>query len=425
MLTEGWDANTVTHVLGCRAFGTQLLCEQVIGRALRRVSYEPDENQMFRAEYAEVLGVPFSFMPANSAKDFTPPKDRTRIFADPKRAAPEIKFPRLDGYRVEFPKGRLKADFRPESRMELSLAWPNIPEDTVTDPLVGLSNILSLDELNEIREQTIAFMLAKRTLEKWAYLAGETEGEPITLFPQFLAVAKQWLRECLVLKDDRKCGFLALTEFRDEAVNRMVRACAPSLETAGREKIRPILATDPMGSSRFVDFFTTRKTLLKTDPAFTQINYVLWESTWEAAFAERIEKSSRVRGYVKNNGLGFEVPYSFMGDERHYRPDFIVQLGDGHADPLNVITEIKGFRGLDAEAKRDTLVRLWLPTVNSDGRWGRWAAAEIVASTDMIDSFDGQVWDAKDKGDEVLRQIEAKLATATHGTDDDAEDAAA
>jgi type III restriction enzyme len=109
MLTEGWDANTVTHVLGCRAFGTQLLCEQVVGRALRRTNYDPDDQGMLAPQYAEVLGVPFSFMPANSAKDFKPPRTRYRVFADRTRPAPEIRFPRLEGYRVEFPKGQGQA----------------------------------------------------------------------------------------------------------------------------------------------------------------------------------------------------------------------------------------------------------------------------------------------------------------------------
>jgi len=136
MLTEGWDANTVTHILGCRAFGTQLLCEQVVGRALRRVSYEPDENDRFRPEYADVLGVPFTFMPANSAKDFSPPKPRTRVYADETRPAPEVRFPRVEGYRVIFPAGRLAATFTQDSHFRLSADVP-IPKETEVDPLVG------------------------------------------------------------------------------------------------------------------------------------------------------------------------------------------------------------------------------------------------------------------------------------------------
>jgi type III restriction enzyme len=421
MLTEGWDANTVTHVLGCRAFGTQLLCEQVVGRALRRVSYDADDEGMFRPEYAEVLGVPFSFMPANSEKDFKPPKDRYRVFAERTRPACEIKFPRLEGYRVEFPKGRLTAEFRAESHLTLSALWPEIPDKTETDPLVGKSNVLDLGELKDIREQTVAFMLAKRTLERWARISGEQDVEPVTLFPQFLRVAKQWIAQCLHLKDGRTVGFLSLTALRDEAVNRMITACADTLSTAGTEKIRPIVAVDATGSSRFVDFHTTRTSLLKTDPTKSQVNYVLWDSTWEAAFAERIERLPSVRGYVKNNGLGFEVPYTFMGDEHGYRPDFIVALDDGRSDPLHVVVEIKGFRGPDAEAKRDTLSRLWVPAVNNDGRWGRWAAVEIIQPTDMMDSLRLQlqtgvdqalIWTDLEAADKLLVEIASQLNDA-------------
>lgn len=409
MLTEGWDANTVTHVLGCRAFGTQLLCEQVVGRALRRVSYDADDHGMFRPEYAEVLGVPFSFMPANSEKDFKPPKDRYRVYAQHQKTAPEIKFPRLEGYRVEFPKGRLTARFTPESHLELSAQWPVIPRVTDTDPLVGRSNVLDLGDLDQIRDQTIAFMLAKRTLERWSRLSGQTDAEPVTLFPQFLGLAKQWLRECLHLKDGRTVGYLSLTALRDEAVQRMVNACADTLETAGQEKIRPVVAADHSGSSRFVDFHTTRTTLMQTDPSKCQVNYVLWESTWEAAFAERIEKLDRVKGYVKNNGLGFEVPYTFMGDEHAYRPDFVVKVDDGRADPLNVLVEIKGYRGPDSEAKRDALSRLWLPAVNNDGRWGRWQVIEITEPTDITIQFNDGIWAEATQGEAALQMIADRI----------------
>jgi type III restriction enzyme len=412
MLTEGWDANTVTHVLGCRAFGTQLLCEQVIGRALRRVSYDADDQGMFRPEYAEVLGVPSSFMPANSEKDFKPPKDRYRVYAEYKHTAPEIKFPRLEGYRVEFPTERLQARFTQESHLELSAQWPEIPKVTDTDPLVGRSNVLKLGELDDIRVQTVAFMLAKRTLERWSRLSGQTDVEPVTLFPQFLRVAKEWLSTCLHLKDGRTVGYLSLTSLRDEAVDRMVRACADTLETAGQEKIRPVVAPDPFGSSRFVDFFTTRNSLMVTDPTKSQVNHVLWDSTWEAAFAERIEKLDRVRGYVKNNGLGFEIPYTFMGDERAYRPDFIVLVEDGHPDPLHIVVEIKGFRGPDAQAKIDALNRLWLPAVNNDGRWGRWQAIEIAEPTDMTIQFSEKVWTDAQQGEAALALIAEGLDAA-------------
>ena len=389
MLTEGWDANTVTHILGCRAFGTRLLCEQVVGRALRRVSYEPDDEGMFRPEYAEVLGVPFDFMPANSSKDFKPPKPRTRVFADEERPAPEIRFPRVLGYRVQFPKGRLRATFVDDSRMRLGADTP-IPRETEIDPLVGAGNRLDLGELDAIRPQTVAYMLAKRALERWALMAENMSSEPLFLFPQFLTVARRWLDECLHLADGRTAGWLSLAGYRDEAVDRIVRACAKALDRAGKEEILPVMQPfEPEGSSRFVDLHTAKSTLLATDPAKCQVNYVVYDSDWEAAFAERLERIPQVLGYVKNHGLGFEVPYLFMGAERSYRPDFIVHWDDGRPDPLQLVVEIKGRREAEDEAKADTLRSYWIDAVNNDVRFGRWGPpVEIVRPYDMADAFE-------------------------------------
>lgn len=392
MLTEGWDANTVTHILGCRAFGTRLLCEQVVGRALRRVSYEPDDEGMFRPEYAEVLGVPFDFMPANSAKDFAPPKPRTRIFADEERPAPEIRFPRVLGYRVQFPKGRLNATFGDGSTMRLG-ADISIPRETEIDPLVGVGNLLDLGELDAIRPQTIAYMLAKRALERWALMAENMGNEPLFLFPQFLAIARRWLSECLHLADGRTVGYLSLAGFRDEAVERIVRSCAKALDRAGKEEILPVLAPfDQEGSSRHVDMFTAKTSLLETNPAKCQVNYVVHDKDWECAFAERLERIPQVLGYVKNHGLNFEVPYVFMGQERSYRPDFIVHWDDGRPDPLQLVVEIKGRRDAEDEAKIDTLRSYWIEAVNNDGRFGRWGPAiEITQPYDMDKAFEDMV----------------------------------
>jgi type III restriction enzyme len=144
MLSEGWDANTVSHILGVRAFGTQLLCEQVVGRGLRRVSYVPNDHGMFEPQYAEVYGVPFSFIPCSgSAKDPKPGPMPTRVRALPDRIALEIVFPRLVGYRYDFPGEKLTAEFDDDSKMALSTA--DIPTRTENVPIVGESSIHTLD----------------------------------------------------------------------------------------------------------------------------------------------------------------------------------------------------------------------------------------------------------------------------------------
>src|ERR1700722_15994077 len=121
MLTEGWDANTVTHVLGIRAFGTQLLCEQVIGRALRRQSYDLNDEGLFNVEYADIFGVPFDFAAKPTIAPPQPPRETVQVKAiSPDRDALEIRFPRVEGYRIELPEERLEAIFNPDSTFELS-----------------------------------------------------------------------------------------------------------------------------------------------------------------------------------------------------------------------------------------------------------------------------------------------------------------
>ncbi len=169
MLTEGWDANTVTHVLGVRAFGTQLLCEQVVGRALRRMSYAANENGHFDPEYAEVYGVPFSFIPCSGAtKEPKPGLLPTRVRALEGRSAREITFPRLLGYRYDVAGERLTATFTDESRLALSTA--DIPTKTVNAPIVGETSIHTLDDLKRHRPNEVGFLLAKLTLELLAKL---------------------------------------------------------------------------------------------------------------------------------------------------------------------------------------------------------------------------------------------------------------
>ena len=157
MLTEGWDANTVTHVLGIRAFGTQLLCEQVIGRALRRQSYElNEEGELFNVEYADVFGIPFDFTAKPVIAPPQPPRETVQVKAvRPERDALEIRFPRVEGYRVELPEERLTADFNDDSILELSpdLVGPSI---TRNSGIIGEGVDLSLEHLGDMRPSTLA-----------------------------------------------------------------------------------------------------------------------------------------------------------------------------------------------------------------------------------------------------------------------------
>ncbi len=335
MLTEGWDANTVTHILGVRAFGTQLLCEQVVGRGLRRMSYVPNGAGRFEPEYAEVYGVPFSFIPCSgSAKDPKPGPTPTRVRALEDRLACEISFPRVVGYRYDVPSERLEARFTDESRLVLSTQ--DIPTRTENAPIVGESTIHTLDDLKKRREQEVVFLLAKLTLEKYFRQDGEARVErpkahrfdpevKSWLFPQVLGITRRWLRDCVELKDNTFIQLLLLHERAHDAADRIYRAIAES--DSGTRTLRPILRPyDTVGSTRYVDFDTTRPTY-KTRHDKCHVSHVVADTgSWEQKTAQALEDMIEVVAYVKNDHLGFTIPYTLNGEERSYYPDFIARI---------------------------------------------------------------------------------------------------
>lgn len=393
MLTEGWDANTVTHILGVRAFGTQLLCEQVVGRGLRRMAYTTDfqhlemngksvEFEAFPVEYAEVYGVPFSFIPcAGSTIEPKPGPEITHVRALDDRISREITFPRLLGYRYELPGEKLSAHFTDESKLVLSTL--DIPTKTENAPIVGESTILTLDDLKSRRIQEVAFLLAKLTFEKY-FRDDEGNAKP-WLFPQILGITKRWLDECVILKDNVFSQLLLLIEFAHNAADRIYRAIVAA--ESGDKTLKPILYPyDPTGSTRNVDFDTTRLTY-KTDPDRCHISHVVADTgSWEQKMAQALEDMKEVFTYTKNHNLGFSIPYTINGQEKNYVPDFLIRLDDGKGkdDLLNLIIEVTGEKKKDKEAKVATARLLWVPAINNHGGFGRWAFLEI-----------NDPWDAK------------------------------
>jgi type III restriction enzyme len=390
MLTEGWDVNTVTHVLGVRAFSTQLLCEQVIGRALRRVSYVTDEQDRLSPEYAEVYGVPFSFLPCSgSAKNPKPGLIPTRVRALAERIASEIAFPRLIGYRYVMPHQRLTASFGAAAKMVLSTV--DIPTKTENAPIVGELSIHTLDDLKNKRLQEVAFLLAKLTLEKYFRSDGLPQPNDLQhlqqhkwdnevqawLFPQLLAITKAWLAECVVYQDNAFPQMLLLLELAYNASDRIYQAIVQSC--AGDKTLMPILRPfDTLGSTRHVDFDTTRP-VFATHAQKCHVNYVVADTeSWEQKMAQALEDMPEVVSYVKNQSLGFAIPYTWEGEEHNYLPDFIVYIEDNHDDLLRLIVEVTGARKKDKEVKVATAQNLWLPAVNHHGAFGRWDFLEIT-----------------------------------------------
>ncbi|MGQ0522600.1 MAG: BPTD_3080 family restriction endonuclease, partial [Betaproteobacteria bacterium] len=377
MLTEGWDANTVTHVLGVRAFGTQLLCEQVIGRALRRQSYDLNEEDLFNVEYADVLGIPFDFTAKPVVAPPQPPRETVQVKAvRPDRDALEIRFPRVEGYRVELPGERLSAAFNDDSVLELTpdLVGPSITKNA---GIIGESVDLSLEHLGDMRPSTLLFHLTHRLLySKWR---DPGEAPKLHLFGQLKRITKQWLDGYLVCKGGTYPALLMYRELADMACSRITTAITN--EFKGGRPIKAVLdAYNPVGSSAHVRFNTSRTSRWETDSRRCHVNWVVLDSGWEGEFCRVAEAHPRVRAYVKNQNLGLEVPYRYGSETRKYLPDFIVLVDDGHGenDLLHLIVEIKGYRREDAKEKKLTMDSYWVPGVNHLGAHGRWAFAEFT-----------------------------------------------
>lgn len=377
MLTEGWDASAVTHILGVRAFGTELLCEQVVGRGLRRVSYDPDAEGKFSPEYCNVFGIPFTFSQTKpDAGPAQPPRATRRVHALRARAeadpALEMRFPRLAGYRLRLPSDRLSWTWTSDSRFTLS---PDItPVRVEIEHILGGGETITLDNFMDQREGTVAFHIAGHALR--TRFRDEDGALKPFLFPQLLRAARDWLRECLTCTGGTRPGLFLWAGLADEAAIRIHNACAAS--HAGAPVVLPVFAPYEIeGSSAHVDMLTARELLWETDPARCHVNLVVADSEWERTFCETLEAMPEMRAYVKNHGLGFEVPYAHPAGERRYRPDFIVKLDDGGDGPLNLVVEVKGYRRGDDALKQGAMRSQWIPAVNNDGRFGRWAFAEV------------------------------------------------
>jgi len=390
MLTEGWDANTVTHVLGVRAFGTQLLCEQVIGRALRRQSYDLNEEGLFNVEYADVLGVPFDFTAKPVVAPPQPPRETIQVRAvTPDRDECEIRFPRVEGYRVELPEECLSAEFNEDSTLELTpdLVGPSI---TRNEGIIGEGVDLTLVHTGDLRQSTLLFHLTHRLLyTKWRDPGEEPK---LYLFGQLKRITRQWLNSHLVCKGSTYPAQLMYLSLADMACERITAAI-----TRRHADERPIKALldpyNPTGSTIHVNFNTSKKTRWETDARRCHVNWIICDSDWEAEFCRVAERHPRVRAYVKNHNLGLDVPYRFGSEARKYRPDFIVLVDDGSGseDLLHLVVEIKGYRREDAKDKKAAMDTYWVPGVNHLGTYGRWAFAEFRDVYEIETGFEAKV----------------------------------
>ena len=261
MLSEGWDAKRVTHILGVRAFTTQLLCEQVVGRGLRRSSHDVEKTtidvngkqvvlETFPPEYAEVYGVPFSFIPATGSGKAIRPRPVTEVEAIPERkAACEITFPIVAGYRHQLPPNKLDATFTEESRYELSTA--EIPSRIEIEAITGGTKEVELPYLTKFRNQETEYYLANMVTDK--HLRDDDNEAKWWLFPQVLRITRRWMKECVTYKDNMYPQYFQIGEIARKAAFRIYQGFSAQSNTTKAVILKTI--PHPRRSSQF---FATR-----------------------------------------------------------------------------------------------------------------------------------------------------------------------
>lgn len=392
MLSEGWDATTVTHVVGLRPFGSQLLCEQVVGRALRRTSYAVDETTgFFREETAKVFGVPFELIPfkVEGGAQQPPSPPANQIYAVQSKAEYEIAFPVVEGY-TDPGVTKLVVDWAKVPTLVLDPM--EVPDVTLMKGLTtvdgalaaygpGEASVVTLDQWRKrIRLQQVAFTLAKVVAQQWQQERGDTIPTH-RLFPQLLTYAQRFLLSKVECRGNSAPQDVALNPYFLRAVGTLTEALE-SVDESGRTQERPVIAPGPAGerSTRFVEFYTGRQPW----PAHKcHLNAIVADTkTWEQAAATVLDAHLDVRRWVKNDHLGFVVPYRKDGVRRRYLPDFIVELTSGQ----RLIIEIKGEEG-DAQIKAAAAER-WCNAVNNDGRFGRWSYHLVRQPPDLMKLLD-------------------------------------
>lgn len=384
MLTEGWDANNVTHIMGLRAFGSRLICEQVIGRALRRMSYDADpDTGLFRTEYADIMGIDGLNFGEPKVTPPQPPREVVHVRAiSPDRDHLEITFPRVEGYRTDFPKSRLDVDF---SKLEPYILTPEKVGATEVkmSGIVGAPETLDLEHLEDNRPSAHLFQLANVWAEKLRPPHGQKNPRHVLDAKRIL---KQWFdADLVVFKNGTKLAQLRYRQLADEVCDLLMGALLdqPNAQPIIRATLDPF---SPTGSTGAVSFTTSKQTRHWPRVDRSHVNWIVTDSSWEAQFAQVVEDHPKVLAYAKNHNLGFEVPYLREGEPHRYRPDYLIRLDA--EEPTTLVVEIKGFRDHDAMLKAQTMRNKWIPAVNRLERFGSWGFAELRAINDFKPELD-------------------------------------
>lgn len=384
MLSEGWDAKTVTHIMGLRAFSSQLLCEQVVGRGLRRTSYDVGKDGLFEPEYVNIFGVPFTFLPHESGSDGPPPlppTPKTRIEPVKEKAAHVISFPNIL---------RIDHVYRPKLSITLEKVQPleldpyeSITEAELAAIIAGKPNPAALTEidLKEIAErfrlQSIVFRIASTIYnsEKKPDWKGSKETfliQLIGIIEQFMYSGKIKIKNPLFNEDKVRRRILIMLN-----MNKVIQHIWNEIRAENTTQLATVFDKEhPIRSTGDVRTWWTSKPCEGFEK--THINFTVVDSTWEFLEARTINESSVVESFVKNDHLGYAILYNYQGVIRRYFPDFIVKLKKGE----HLVLETKGQDSEQNKTKRAFLDE-WCKAVNQHGGFGKWSWAVSFDPNDL------------------------------------------
>lgn len=388
MLSEGWDARTVTHILGLRAFSSQLLCEQVVGRGLRRTSYDmEDGGDMFTPEYVNIFGIPFSFLPHESDEAGTPrtTPPKTQVEALKERAEYEISWPNIIRIDREF-KPKLSIDLSKIDTLELEASETRLKADMA--PIIDgktdltLCTQIDLEKLDaELRMQSIIFKVAGQVYESMQ-ASWQNAGTKYSLLGQVIRVVEEYLQSDIIVinpplfnTDPLRKRIMYMVN-----MNKIVQHLWSFIKLDQTERIIPIFDSSKKvrSTADMPTWFTSKPCCITSH---SQISHCVYDSAWEATESYKLENNPHVLSWVKNDHLGFEIVYVFDGVVRKYTPDFLVKLDNGKT----LVLETKGQETRRDKEKRKALAE-WVQAVNNWEDFGVWCndVSYNVADVDGI-----------------------------------------
>lgn len=377
MLTEGWDAQNVTQILGLRAFTSQLLCEQVVGRGLRRMNYD----DFSEPEYVDIYGVPFEVIPVKKKplSRTEVPKVSTLVRALRERKHLEITFPRVEGYVFDVRQRiRVNWDEVPYLVIDPSTEPTEVQVKPAVDYRVGRPDRLGPGEevlhdrnpfYRENRLQATVYEIAAEITNR---LKGKREEWQIRhiLFPQVLNIVWHYLEERVRVSAQATLQEVALEKYQQRIVERLTEAIEPDTE-AGEPPILPIIERfRPIGSTAEVLFRTVRQCVGTTKSHISHV--VLDAPKWEHSVAYQLERIPEVIAYARNDHLDFTIPYECQGVRHEYRPDFLIRWRREDGREVKIVLEVKGFE-TEQDRQKEAAAKRWVRAVNHHGEFGQWA----------------------------------------------------